>query len=121
MKLRFPLLYFHFGLGMTSWSLETSLKPVTVHRQQAKSTHWALESFSMSLCLLLLRVGIALDTAQRLSDPKLLRNSRSRDWKTWVSAEKNTRHRGNWCECRYFTGMRPPLMCLCTKRGWDRW
>src|SRR5438132_1969371 len=49
MKLRFPLLYFHSGLGMTSWSLETSLAPVTVHRQPAKSPSWALESFASSL------------------------------------------------------------------------
>src|SRR5437764_12111823 len=49
MKLRFPLLYFHSGLGMTSWSLETSPTAVTVHRQPAKSPSWALESFASSL------------------------------------------------------------------------
>src|SRR5439155_26929252 len=51
MKLRFPLLYFHSGLGMTSWSLETSPTAVTVHRQSAKSARWALESFASSLLL----------------------------------------------------------------------
>src|SRR6266699_2213212 len=49
MKLRFPLPYFHSGLGMTSWSLETSPTPVTVHRQPAKSPSWASESFASSL------------------------------------------------------------------------
>src|SRR5438094_4427672 len=49
MKLRFPLPYFHSGLGMTSWSLETSPTPVTVHRQPANSPSWALESFASSL------------------------------------------------------------------------
>src|SRR5438094_5554414 len=49
MKLRFPLLYFHSGLGMTSWSLETLPTAVTVHRQPAKSPSWALESFASSL------------------------------------------------------------------------
>src|SRR5437762_9940855 len=51
MKLRFPLLYFHSGLGMTSWSLETSPTAVTVHRQPAKIPSWALESFASSLLL----------------------------------------------------------------------
>ena len=49
---------------MRLWPLETSLTWVIVRRLSTTSTHWVLESFSLSLCLLLLRGGIALETAQ---------------------------------------------------------